>query len=81
MSLFGNVLEMVDMMNLTYQSWFKEHKLKQPKIFASEDMFQTRFDSKGNAIGIKYNHDEELYVKLDLDPNDPEAKQLVKEVE
>lgn len=63
MSIYADVLPMIDRINLTAQAYMKEIKLKQPKIAVSEDVL---FQDKTSKT-LKYNYDEDLLITFDYD--------------
>lgn len=83
MGMIANTLELIDMVNLTYQSWYKEHHQKQPKLFVSEDILSDTYDNDGNRTGVRYDGDQDIFVKMDLDVDakKPNANDMIKAVE
>jgi A118 family predicted phage portal protein len=74
-SIAANSLEQIDHINLTMQSYFKDDKLKQPKVVVSEDLVKPK--RIGDKIKPVINYDDEYYVVLNTASN---GDQLYKEI-
>lgn len=61
-SIAANCLEQIDHINLTMQSYYKDDKVKQPKVVVTEDLVSNR--TINGKIEHKVDYDEEFYIKL-----------------
>jgi A118 family predicted phage portal protein len=74
-SVAANSLEQIDHINLTMQSYYKDDKLKQPKVAVSEDLITPkRYGDRAKPV-IDYN--DEYYILL----NSTSGDQLYKSID
>jgi A118 family predicted phage portal protein len=62
MSIAANSLEQIDHINLTMHSYYKDDKLKQPKVVVTEDLVTSR--KRGGQIEYTVNADDDYYILL-----------------
>jgi A118 family predicted phage portal protein len=68
-SVAANSLEQIDHINLTMQSYYKDDKLKQPKVAVSENLITPK--KRNNRVKPTVDYDDEYYVILNTE-NSPD---------
>ncbi|MFA5378480.1 MAG: hypothetical protein WC455_22185 [Dehalococcoidia bacterium] len=74
MSVAANSLEQIDHINLTMQSYFKDDKLKQPKVAVSEDLVTPK--RRGDKTKPVIDYDDEYYIMLNSTSGDQIYKSI-----
>jgi len=73
-SVAANSLEQIDHINLTMQSYFKDDKLKQPKVAVSEDLVTPK--RRGDKTKPVIDYDDEYYIMLNSTSGDQIYKSI-----